>query len=364
MSLVVFPFRYDDLDVFERSVRIAASHPSVSSVLAIGDLAPRADVVAEAREVAGDTPVEVVQQERVGSLRPGKGDAMLTGIRRFLADAAADRLHFYDADIRTFSHDWISRAEHALDDGADVAKHWFHRASTDAQITWHITKAGSALLWPDSRYPDVHQPLGGEFALTRDAAQALWDEPEVRRRSDWGIDTTITFTLLRSGMTIHEVFVPEGKAHGSYASLADLDRMLFECLDALQRLGPIELPPSGHLIMDAEGPVTAQIADSIVYDVAATRAFLDQPLPPETEPLLEAHPVLLPDEPAAWDNDRWGAALRALLDGFVLGDPVWEAVTFRAWVLRVLHHTDVHVPNGHPAALAALAHAVEAIRRS
>ncbi len=359
MSLVVFPFRYDDLDVFGRSVHIAAGHPSVGGVLCIGDLPPRADIVAEATAASGGI-AEVVQQERIGVLRPGKGDAMLTGLRHFL-DGAAERLHFYDADIRTFSQDWITRAEAALDEGADVAKHWFHRSSTDAQITWHITRAGSALLWPGSRYPDVHQPLGGEFALTRSAASALWDEPEVRRRSDWGIDTTITFALLRSGMTIHEVFVPEGKAHGSYGSLADLDRMLFECLDALQRLGSTALPPSGHLLMDAEGPVTPEIADAVVYDVEATRRLLGAALPTSTATILDAHPHFGVE--GEWDNDRWRRVLGTLLDKFVLGDADWEAVAFRAWGLRVLHHTERHVPRGHEAALRALAHAVEVFRR-
>ncbi|UCG41031.1 MAG: hypothetical protein JSV07_01890 [Acidimicrobiia bacterium] len=361
MSLVVFPFRHDDLDVFGRSIAIAASHPATTSVLCVGDLPPRAEVVAEAIAAAGGAaPVEVVEQDRIGTLRPGKGDAMLSGVHRFL-DGDEDRLHFYDADIRTFSHDWITLAEAALDDGADVAKHWFHRSSTDAQITWHITKAGSALLWPESRYPDVHQPLGGEFALTRGAAEVLWEDPEVRRRSDWGIDTTITFALLKSGLTIHEVFVPEGKAHGAYGSLADLDRMLFECLDALQRLGRLALLRSGHLIMDAEGPVTTEIEEAVVFDIQATRALLAAALPHSASEVVATHPHLRPD--GVWDNDRWRTVLTTLLEHFTLGDEGWEAVAFRAWGLRVLHHTDRNVPRGHTAALAALAHAVDVFRR-
>ncbi len=364
MTTIVFPFRHDDLAVFGRSVTIAARHPTVTRVLCVGDRPPRDDVLGEVEPARGHAHVEVVEQERIGELRPGKGDAMLTGIRRFLETSDSERLHFYDADIRSFSADWITRAEASLDTGADVAKHWFHRASTDAQITWHITKAGSALLWPGSRYPDVHQPLGGEFALTRDAATALWEDPEVRRRSDWGIDTTITFSLLRSGLTIHEVFVPEGKAHGSYASLADIDRMLFECIDALQRLSPIDLPATGHLRMDDEGPVTPEIAQSIVYDIAATERLLEVPLPDAATSILAAHRSLLPDPPEAWGDDRWRAALGDLLAAFVLGDRAWEAVTFRAWASRVLHHTHIHVPHGHDAALAALAHAVRTFRSS
>ena len=82
MSLVVFPFRHDDLDVFGRSIAIAASHPATTSVLCVGDLPPRTEVVAEAIAAAGGAaPVEVVEQDRIGTLRPGKGDAMLSGVR-------------------------------------------------------------------------------------------------------------------------------------------------------------------------------------------------------------------------------------------------------------------------------------------
>lgn len=364
MTLVVFPFRHDDADLLERSIGIAASHPAVTRVLAVGDVPPddaTREVAARASEKT-HKPVEVIVQERIGTLRPGKGDAMLTGLSRFLGDPKPDRIHFYDSDIRTFSASWIERAENALDAGADVAKHFFHRSPTDAQITWHLTKAGAAMLWPRSRFPDVHQPLGGEFALTRRAAIRLWESPQVRERSDWGIDTVLTFSMIQQGLALHEVFVAEGKEHGYYGSLTDLAEMLWECLDALQRLAPLDLPEGDRPTIDDEGTVSKALRDQVAYDVAATTRLLATDLSPAAQTLVEAFPELVPLPVAAWDDRRWARALGVLLAEFRLGNPAWEELAFRSWVSRVLHHTTVNVPLGYEASMGRLQTAVEALR--
>ncbi len=364
MAFVVFPFRYDDLDVFARSVEVAALHPAVDHVLCVGDHPPRSPALEAAGRAAGlgGCVVEVVQQSRLGTLRPGKGDAILSGLGAFL-DGTGDRVHFYDADIRNFSPAWIDVAEAALDAGSDVAKHFFHRASTDAQVTWHITKPGAAVLWPSSGFPDVRQPLGGEFALTRRAAESLWSSPHVRERSDWGIDTVLTFEMLRSGLSVHEVFVAGGKDHGYYGSLGDLRVMLFECLDALQRLSALELPPATNHEIDEWAEVPEAVQNAVAFDVEATRPLVTGPLPVEAMSILEAHPPLTPAPIAAWDDHRWSGALRSLLAEFVLGDAGWEEVAFRAWVSRVLFHTAVNAPRGHERAMRALHAAVGVVRR-
>ncbi len=364
MTLVVFPFRHDDLAVFERSIAVASSHPAVTRVLCVGDQPPHQSLIAAAtRAAGGGATVEVVCQERIGELRPGKGDAVLTGIRRFVEEGTEHRLHFYDADIRTLSPRWVDVAERALDDGADVAKHFFHRAATDAQITWHVTKPGAAMLWPESPVPDVRQPLGGELALTRGAAETLWASPQVRRRSDWGIDTVLTVEMLRTHLAVDEVFVPDGKEHGYYESLADLRIMLVECIDALQGVAHLDLGVERRGSVDPEEGVPEAIRATVAFDAELTRGLIDRPLPAASRALVEAHPALLPDRVEAWDDDRWARALRMLLDGFRLGDPAWEEVAFRAWAARVLYHTTVNVPLGYERAMAALDAAVDGARR-
>ena len=78
-----------------------------------------------------------------------------------------------------------------------VVRHYFARASTDAMITWMITKTGFSLLWPDSELPWIEQPLGGELLFKRPVVEHLVKDDRVRAQSDWGIDTLYTFSTFR-----------------------------------------------------------------------------------------------------------------------------------------------------------------------
>eukprot|EP00820_Chromera_velia_P019640 Cvel_28401.t1-p1 / transcript=Cvel_28401.t1 / gene=Cvel_28401 / organism=Chromera_velia_CCMP2878 / gene_product=hypothetical protein / transcript_product=hypothetical protein / location=Cvel_scaffold3711:13181-14484(+) / protein_length=405 / sequence_SO=supercontig / SO=protein_coding / is_pseudo=false len=220
-STVAIPFKFEDPEVLKQTIQIAAQHPSVVRVVAVGfsedTLGPAHTAVAQLSNQI-QVQIDVIAQRRFGNCRGGKGDAMLTAFDSFLSDPSAERLHFYDADIRTFESSWITKAETALDKGWDVARHYFDRASTDAQITWHITKDGFALLWPSSLLPDIQQPLGGELALTRRAAERLFNSPAVRSQSDWGIDTAMTVVMAAERLSVSEVYVPSGKLHGLYGS--------------------------------------------------------------------------------------------------------------------------------------------------
>jgi hypothetical protein len=43
-----------------------------------------------------------------------------------------------------------------------------------------------------------------------------------------------------------------------------------------------------------------------------------------------------------------------LLDRFVLGDPVWESLAFRLWLMRVLSYTAAEASQGYDDAMAYL----------
>lgn len=374
-TTIVVPFKEEEPAILERTLGIAAGHPAVRRVVAVGydreSLPPAEEAAAE----VGDdgARVDVVAQQRIGSHRPGKGDGMLTGLRAALEDPGADRIHFYDADIRTFAPSWIDRAEQALDDGFDVARHFFDRAATDAQITWHVTKAGFALVWPRSLLARIEQPLGGELALTRDAAERLLAADAVRDRSDWGIDTAMTITMVAERMRIAEVFVPEGKLHGLYGSLDDLRSMATECFDTLRSLRHTPIPdadPALHRI-DDPGPPPEAITTKAAFDVESTLPLLTDGWTDPERRLAEALPGSLADGFArmtafpVWsfmDDSAWRSFLAIALDRYDHADPAWRSLFFRAWVARVLRHTTTAALRGYDEAMRSLRATVEAFR--
>ena len=150
--------------VVSANLATAAHHPRVSRVLAVGAgrgrLFDHLTTEAERRAASTGKPVDVVLQDRIGNRRPGKGDGMNTGMRHFLA-GDEQRLHFYDADITNFDVSWIDGAEEAADAGYSIVRHFFPRASTDAMITWMITRPMFAIGHPTSALWRIRQPLGG-----------------------------------------------------------------------------------------------------------------------------------------------------------------------------------------------------------
>lgn len=238
-SLVCFPFKEEDIAVTVRNVEIAAAHPNVLAVLGVGysrgETWHAIKKNAAAIEERTGKKVILIVQRRIGyNLRGGKGDGMNTALDYFLKHTEYSRLHFYDADIVSFSAEWITKAEKQADLDYDLVRHYFPRSSTDAMITWFVTKIGFALLWPNTVLPHIEQPLGGELLLTRKAAEALMADQRVRSQSDWGIDTLYTFVTAQSGLRVSEVYITEGKVHALYGGLRDIRTMLVECFSAIQ----------------------------------------------------------------------------------------------------------------------------------
>jgi len=360
MSLVVFPFKIEDPSVVLANLRTAAGHPSVERVLAVGvEKESTYSAIEEARVgITGETstPVELILQERIGTKRPGKGDGMNTALRYFLTETDVDRLHFYDADITSFGPDWITQAEGAADLGYDVVRHFFPRSSTDAMITWMITRTGFALLWPRTELPWIEQPLGGELLFTRRVVEALVADNRVQAQSDWGIDTLYTFSTVQAGFSVYETYVARGKAHALYGGLTDLKTMLVECFSAIQSLRSEEVAEGVTHRVEATAAVGPGITEKIGYDIEKTLRMPTHDWNDRQVALLDNFPdpvrsgVLGNRESATFsfmDEEAWLAAYRSFLDHFVPGDDDWEELLFRMWVLRVLNYTTARALRGY-----------------
>ncbi len=366
MSLVVFPFKNEDPALVAANLATAAGNARVDEVWAIAADPEQSHPV---RDLAADIsshhskPVSVILQERIGAFRPGKGDGLNTAIR-LAAEQGRERVHFYDADITNFDDSWIEGAESAMSRGFGVVRHRFPRAATDAMITWMITRPSLALLFPGTFLPRINQPLGGELLLSRPALESLAESSLVGRRSDWGIDTVITFTTAVLGLGLYEHAVPAGKRHSLYGSLAELRDMALECLDAAASLRGRPPPPPGSLHhSDPSGPVPEDLKQLVAYDVDASQTLLSDPWSREEAQLAERIPGLTgmgPDQALGsylthlMDADVWRGVVEVLLAEFDLENQAWRSLAFRLWLIRVLAYTSTHATLGYDHALAYL----------
>jgi mannosylglycerate synthase len=364
VSLAVFPFKSEEPSLVASNLAIAAAHPAIKEVWAVASEQGDTEVAVRAKAAAVSSahakPVEVIIQERLGSYRSGKGDAMNTALA-LAADQGRDRVHFYDADITNFDTSWIDGAEAAADRGFGVVRHRFPRAATDAMITWMITRPALARLFPGTFLPRLDQPLGGEIMLTRRAVELLAESDLVRSRSDWGIDTVLTYATSVMDLGLYEHHVAGGKRHALYGSLDELREMLIECLDAAASLSGRPGPgPDAIHGTDPPAPVPEDLKEIVAYDVEGTVRLLESGWSAEEIRLAESLPDdlldLLLDDPTRpgfelMDADCWYVSHGFLLRGFALGDPAWESLAFRLWLTRVLAYTTHQAREGFDAAM-------------
>lgn len=364
MSLIVFPFKQEDLSVIAANLTTAARHRRVDEVWAVAATAgPEMNEVSSisgAIATGESTPIEVFAQERIGVFRSGKGDGMNTAIRR-AAERGFDRVHFYDADITNFDDNWIDGAEMAADRGYGVVRHRFPRASTDAMITWMITRPSLAMLFPGTVLPRLGQPLGGEMLLTGEAIAALASDSSVQARSDWGVDTMITHATTTLGLPVYEHNVAEGKRHALYGTLDEIRAMAIECLDAVISLRGKESPKGvAEFAADPSAPVPDDLKNTVAYDVNPTITLLNATWQPGEQKLAESLPEPLAVEVLRnhqaphfdfMDASTWGETLAVLHNEFQLGDPAWEALAFRLWLMRVLAYTTNQALQGYDTAV-------------
>lgn len=363
MSLVVFPFKREDPEVVRRNLGVAAAHDAVEEVWAVA--AAEGATLDEVKTIGADVarqgkPVTVFAQERIGGLRPGKGDGMNTALAR-AAGEGFERVHFYDADITNFDESWLDGAERAADSGHEIVRHRFPRAATDAMITWMITRPAMALGFPGTILPRLGQPLGGELLITGEVVRELATNDLVRHRSDWGIDTVITYATASLGVPMHEHNVATGKRHALYGSLAEIRVMMLECLDAARTLVGRSAPPAEAVFdSDPPAPVPDDLKSVVGYDVEKTTELLVTGWSEEEEHLaglvpdgLDANVLANRDRPdyIFMGSEEWGSVLAWLLEHFQIGDPAWESLAFRLWLMRVLAYTERVVPRGYDVAI-------------
>jgi mannosylglycerate synthase len=370
MSVIAIPFTDEPASTVVANVETAASHPKVDRVLCVGS---KRNATFEELEAIQSPDIIVMTQQRLGSKRPGKGDAMNTALLHFLDHTESDRIHFYDADITNFDSTWIDRAEAAADTGVDVVRHSFPRASTDAMITWMITRFGFAVLWPDTELPTIGQPLGGELLLKRASAETLATDPRVIDRSDWGIDTLYTFAVVQAGLSLHETFIPEGKRHRLYGSLRELSTMLNECFGALQSLAGETVPTGTPHQATPPTPPVGGVASAVGYSVDDTIGLLRLGWTERQMQLLGLFPRevqsgmgALRDYPSVgfMDEDTWYETFLRLLTHYDADDADWHELLFRLWVVRVLNYTFTEAMRGHAAATSYLEGMIERAMRT
>ena len=369
----MFPFKNEDLDVVGNNLRLAASHERVIEVWAVA--AQDGQTMSRVAEVAAEVssfesaPVRVFPQERIGAFRSGKGDGMNTAIRD-AAEREFDRVHFYDADITNFDHSWIDGAESAADLGYSVVRHRFPRASTDAMVTWMITRPGLAKLFPHTVLPRLGQPLGGELLLTKPVIEKLSTDRLVTQRSDWGVDTVITYATAVMGLPIFEHNLAAGKRHALYGSLDEIKDMVVECLDAVRSLAGRKTPgPETNFLADPPEPVPDDLKQTVGYDVGTTRQLLTEGW---TDAEFELSHLLPPEIQAEFVGNRstpvfefmderaWSDVLDILLKDFDLKEKTWGDFAFRLWLMRVLAYTTTHAVKGYDGAMSYLESTIRA----
>lgn len=380
MSLICFPFKTENVATVLNNVRIAAdAHRNVRLVLLIAACENACDREIEHAlpklQKQCKVPIRLIIQSRIGSkLRRGKGDGMNTALEYFLDAHNRDdlkeldrnplqRIHFYDADIKSFTKEWIIRAEDAAELGYDVVRHYFARSCTDAMITWMITKVGFALCWPNSSLPWVKQPLGGELCFTRKVVGALINNPNVRKQSDWGIDTAYTFVCAQKEFSLIEIYAPEGKIHSLYGDLGDLKTMLCECFDAVRAFYikgyTVSDKPVKH-VTERAGLVPEAIKRKIGYDIENTFKLLKENWSEKQRQLLKWFDPDIADgiaEGEKWpvfnfmDENAWIRAYKVFLEHFDRESEDWRELLFKMWITRVLNYTQRHVIRGYDVAM-------------
>jgi mannosylglycerate synthase len=360
MSLVAFPFKTERVDVIVHNIEIAATHERVEQVLCVGfEEEETFRAIDEVRSrVTAETgkPVHLILQDRIGDKRAGKGDGMNSALDFFLGQTDLERIHFFDSDITSFGPDWISRAEEAADLDFDVVRHYFPRASTDAMITWLITRCGFAIQFPRTELPWIEQPLGGELLFKRPVAASLVADERVRAQSDWGIDTLYTFATVQSELPLFETYAPQGKAHKLYGRLTDLRTMLVECFAALQGLSGEEVPEYIPHRVEPPAGVPEEIASKIGFDFESTLALLTERWTEGQQELLELFPTPIRDGMLAnmrrprfgfMGEDEWFETIQLLLARFDASNHDWRELLFKLWTTRVLNYTTTQALRGY-----------------
>jgi len=365
--MVCFPFKAENTQVFLKNIREALAHPSVGEVLGVGYEKNNCFEEIEAKlsgvEKKGKK-IHLMVQKRWGRKRSGKGDGMNTALNYFVNHTGFDRIHFYDADIVTFSRQWIEKGEKRLEEDYQVVRFFFPKISTDGMITWNITRCGLAYNWPHTILPLIEQPLGGELVLKREIAERLIKDSWVMNYSNWGIDTAYTIAFAKYQASLYEAYIKEGKLHKLYGRLSDLYTMLVECFAVIEESSAMPMNTQSALYKkDTVEKIPSSIQEKTAFDVKETIPLLTVNWTEEEIELLNFFPSKIKEGMRSCRNNldlhfmdpqAWYEVYEVLLEKFDQNKKAWRDLLFRLWIARVLNHTFYYASKGYEYAMKSL----------
>ena len=357
--VVCFPFKKEDVDVFSKNIKEALSNKRVKEVILVAysknETYQGIENFINTLSKEDKERVHLVLQKRFGTKRrEGKGDGMNTAIQYFLEHTDGNFLHFYDADIKSFSSSWIDRVQRRLDEGYDVARCFYPRSYTDAQVTWNITRTGFAYVWPDTILPDIEQPLGGELGFNRHIAEKLSKDNIVLSASDWSIDTAFTISFARYNVKLYEVYIEEGKEHKLYGRLSDLKTMAIECFDFIKDNKDLVISTDKMVYhKDELKDIPEKYKHMVAFDIKGSKNEFKVGWTPKMKEYLvryfpreigeKVNNVLTGKDTEFIDIDLWFESYGVFMKYFDISDKDWRELFFKLWVLRVLNHAKLAI---------------------
>ena len=172
------------------------------------------------------TPIVLVPNLRA----PGKGSAVRTIIELTSELSSADVLVLVDSDLRSITPEWIPLlAETARKYGYATPLYIRHRY--DATITNFIARPLTTMAYGI----DIHQPIGGDFGLSRKLVDLLADN-YLWTSNPWtqlfGVDIFITHTALANNVGVGEALL-KAKIHEAKDPAKNLKKMFIEVTGTL-----------------------------------------------------------------------------------------------------------------------------------
>ncbi len=246
---------YDDFKIVERTLeksKIVVGIPSRNTVHTIGyvlkmvvegldkyyESTDKAVIVCDG--LSDDGTIDVVNVLRkystvpiilVPNLRaPGKGSAVRTIIELTSQLSSADVLVLVDSDLRSITPEWIPLlSETARKYG--YATPLYTRHKYDATITNFVARPLTTMAYG----VDVHQPIGGDFGLSRKLVDLLADS-YLWTSNPWtqlfGVDIFMTHTALANNINVGEALL-KAKIHEAKDPAKNLKKMFIEVTGAL-----------------------------------------------------------------------------------------------------------------------------------
>lgn len=147
----------------------------------------------------------------------GKGHNMVN-IMREAQKLNAKYIVFFDADLQSIRPDWVKRHFDALKEGYDFTISFYSRGKFDAIITKHAVRPLVAAFWGK----DVHQPIAGDFAMSRKFIDDLFHKSLEKNILQFGVDIFLTSTAILGGYPIVQVYLGVKDHKPSMPKLPDM----------------------------------------------------------------------------------------------------------------------------------------------